>query len=267
MLGAVGDDQLGVRSARGAQRRATSRPTTWSSPPDAPTGVALIAVGVDGENQISVAPGANAALSPRRVDALGTLAPHVVLVSLEVPERPVRVTLEWARDHEVTTILNPAPPHPWVRDRSSLASYVTPNEHERSTLGDDPRGRHRHRDPRTRGCGDPSARRIGRTDPGASVPVVDTTGAGDCFNGVLAARTRDGTPTSRRRRDAVAGRLPVRRAPPAPARACPTTGRSARRGNGSGTRARASLGTPRRARGRRRHPGPSPGCSSRSRPR
>src|SRR5207342_2377101 len=72
--------------------------------------------------------------------ALETLEPHVLLVSLEVPERTVRAALEWARDHDVTTILNPAPPQPWARNLIGLATYVTPNEHERSTLGTIPEG-------------------------------------------------------------------------------------------------------------------------------
>ena len=141
MLGAVGDDDLGPRSPEGAQQERRPDRARRRSRPDAPTGVALIAVGVDGENQISVAPGANAALKPSDVvGALETLQPHVVLVSLEVLEPTVRAALQWARDHDVTTILNPAPPQPWARDLLGLATYVTPNEHERSTLGAIPEG-------------------------------------------------------------------------------------------------------------------------------
>ena len=172
--------------------------------PEAPTGVALIAVGIDGENQISVAPGANATLEPSDVvGALETLEPHVVLVSLEVPERTVRAALQWARDHDVTTILNPAPPQPWARDLLGLATYVTPNEHERSTLGAIPEGVVVIE---TRG---PEGAVIHRPDGSEepvlapSVPVVDTTGAGDCFNGVLAAGLAWGTELTEAVRDAV----------------------------------------------------------------
>jgi ribokinase len=193
MLGAVGDDQLGV-AALEALRANDVQTDHVVVTPDAPTGVALIAVGIDGENQISVAPGANAALgSSDVVGALETLVPHVVLVSLEVPERTARASLEWARDHDVTTILNPAPPQPWVRDLLQLSTHVTPNEHERDALGAIPPG---VIVVETRG---PEGAVIHRPDgsdepvPAPSVPVVDTTGAGDCFNGVLAAGLAWGT--------------------------------------------------------------------------
>jgi ribokinase len=203
MLGAVGDDQLGV-AALEALRADDVQTDHVVVTPDAPTGVALIAVGIDGENQISVAPGANTALEPSDVvGALETLVPHVVLVSLEVPERTARAALEWSRDHGMTTILNPAPPQAWTRDLLEFATYVTPNEHERDALGTIPVGVVVIE---THG---PEGAVIHRSDgppeqiPAPDVPVVDTTGAGDCFNGVLAAGLARGTELSAAVRDAV----------------------------------------------------------------
>ena len=203
MLGSVGDDPLGV-AALEALRANDVQTDHVVVNPAAPTGVALIAVGIDGENQISVAPGANATLAPLDVvGALETLRPHVVLVSLEVPERTARAALDWAHDHGVTTILNPAPPQPWAHDLLAFATYVTPNEHERAALGTIPgevvvietrghEGAKVHRP-------DGSEEEV----PAPSVEVVDTTGAGDCFNGVLAAGLAWGTELTTAVRDAV----------------------------------------------------------------
>ena len=203
MLGSVGDDQLGVAALQ-ALRANDVQTDHVVVDPAAPTGVALIAVGIDGENQISVAPGANAVLEPAEiVGVLQTLMPHVLLVSLEVPESTVRASLVWARDHGVTTILNPAPPQPWARDLLELATYVTPNEHERETLGTVPVGVVVIE---TRGAeGAVIHRPDGSAEPvpAPDVPVVDTTGAGDCFNGVLAAGLAWGTEPSAAVRDAV----------------------------------------------------------------
>ncbi|MEP6973760.1 MAG: PfkB family carbohydrate kinase, partial [Actinomycetota bacterium] len=135
MLGAVGDDQLGVAALEALRESAVQTDHVIVTPGET-SGVALIAVAPEGENQISVSPGANDTLLPRDVvAALESLRPDVLLVSLEVPEPTVRAALEWSRDHEVTSVLNPAPPQPWARDLLVFATYVTPNEHEREALG------------------------------------------------------------------------------------------------------------------------------------
>ena len=93
--------------------------------------------------------------------------------------------------------------------------YVTPNEHERESLGDDPRGVSSSSRPAV-AEGAVIHRRDGSRASMSSapnVPVVDTTGAGDCFNGVLATRLAMGTDLDAAVRDAVvAASLSVRRA-------------------------------------------------------
>jgi ribokinase len=163
----------------------------------------LIAVAPDGENQITVAPGANVELDePRVVAALRAIEPGVVLCSLEVGRGAAGAALTWARDHGVTAILNPAPWRPWARALIDAATIVTPNEAEREALGSIPEGVVVIE---TRGAAGAVIHDAGgdRTIPAPTVEATDTTGAGDCFNGVLAAAILDGRPVDEAVRDAV----------------------------------------------------------------
>jgi ribokinase len=100
---------------------------------DASTGTAGIFVDAQGRNSIVIGPGANAALSPAFVaqqrDAIG--AAKVLLAQLETPAETVAAAFAIARDAGVPTMLNPAPAdaivptHLWA-----LANVVTPNETE-----------------------------------------------------------------------------------------------------------------------------------------
>jgi ribokinase len=191
MIGAVGDDPFGAGSLAALSQDGvdiTHVPRVASSA----TGVALIAVDANGENQISVAPGANGSLTPARVTAaLYDVAPSVVLASLEVPLDAVRAAADWARDRGALFVLNPAPVGPGAATLLPFASVVTPNEGEATALGPVPAG---VAVVQTRGAaGATIISGRGRTDvPAPAVQAVDTTGAGDCFNGVLAAALREG---------------------------------------------------------------------------
>lgn len=186
MVGSVGNDGLGHEALDAL--RAEGVATSVSIRQGVRTGAALICVGPDGENQISVAPGANAELSAGDVtSAFGQVSEiAVVLASLEVPHDALRAAAAWGREHAIPIVLNPAPVQPWVAELASQATYVTPNEHEREMLGTLPE------DVvvvETRGAEGVLIHSAGEDERvGApSVDVVDTTGAGDCFNGVFAA--------------------------------------------------------------------------------
>jgi ribokinase len=190
---------------------------------DAPTGTAGIFVGGDGANSIVIGPGANAALSPSFVDSQRALiaGSAVVLAQLETPVASALHALQLARGSGAVAVLNPAPANVAVpAELLALAELVTPNETEfaallRSHTGvavqpeglagiDDP-ALHAHcrrllphgtvvvtlgasgcfvshADDTLRG----DARSCYRV-PGETVRAVDTTGAGDAFNGALAA--------------------------------------------------------------------------------
>lgn len=189
------------------------------------TGVALIMVANDGsgENQISVAPGANAAVGRGMIEALPPglfQSASVFLVSLEVPLEAVRCGLARARDAGATTILNPAPVSPGSADGVlgllPLVDVLVPNALEAEIL---------RAAAATGATARPSPLEMGRVlldmgpraviltlggsgclvcergDGGmdasaipaqAAAKVVDTTGAGDCFCGALAAELVSG---------------------------------------------------------------------------
>lgn len=189
MIGAVGDDSLG-RAALGALGDEDVA-TYIDVLPGVSTGVALIAVDEHGENQITVARGANARIDPDTVrGGLDDHRPRIVLISLEIPEEAARAAAEWGKGHGVPVVLNPAPMQDWAMDLLPLATYLTPNEGELAMIGQPPAGVVVLE---TRG---PHGVRIHDGEildvPSPDVEVVDTTGAGDTFNGVFAVAIMDG---------------------------------------------------------------------------
>jgi ribokinase len=100
--------------------------------------VALVLVGAAGENLISVASGANAALTPGHVrEAFGRLEPgagDIVLAGHEIPTATAREALRLGRTGGAMTILNPAPASGIDRSVFGLADVLTPNRQELAVL-------------------------------------------------------------------------------------------------------------------------------------
>jgi ribokinase len=203
IVGSVGNDPLGHDALEAL--RAEGVATSVAMRPGVPTGVALICVDPDGENQISVAPGANAELTAGDVtSAFGQVHEiGVVLASLEVSHAAVRAAAAWCSEHQVPFVLNPAPVQAWVGEVATSATYVTPNEHELAALGSLPES---VVVVETRGQEGVRIHRGGAEERIAapSVEAVDTTGAGDCFNGVFAAGLAEGLDAAAAARRAVA---------------------------------------------------------------
>jgi ribokinase len=177
------------------------------------TGVALIVVDEHGENQIAVGAGANAAVSVDHVrQCLRAALPSTrcVLVSTEIPSEVVAAAVEEAASAGVICVLNPAPVLPVVVELLQFNPIVTPNESE---LGDlvamlaDGTGQSvvdaassiaakSHQAVVVTQGGDGvlmiSADLTMQHVSAPQVVVRDTTGAGDAFNGVLAARLAAG---------------------------------------------------------------------------
>lgn len=190
---------------------------------DAPTGTAGIYVDREGRNCIVIGPGANALLSAdfvaRQADAIA--GARIVLAQLESPVDSVLEAMRLARAAGIRTVLNPAPANAESsRELLAVADVLTPNEtefaallsrhaHEHVDAGEiaalDDARLHRlcrtllprgsvvvtlgaagafvsHREDKCRGDDVPHYR-----VPAYEVTTVDTTGAGDAFNGALAA--------------------------------------------------------------------------------
>jgi ribokinase len=212
MIGAVGEDAFGIAALEELRHEHVyARRVTAVA--GATTGVALVVVDGEGENQISVAPGANARLTPDAVlSGLAFHDPGAVLASLEVPTACVRAAAEWCREHDVTFVLNPAPASAAVAELAGLATYLTPNEGELEALGAVP-------DDvviiETRGAAGAVIHAGGQSlaIPPHAVETLDSTGAGDCFNGVFAAGLLEGMELPLAvRRAVVASALSVTRA-------------------------------------------------------
>ncbi len=169
-----------------------------------PTGTALITVDAKGQNEIVVVSGSNMQLTPADIARKRELFARakIVLLQLEIPLETVVRAAALGRRHGALVILNPAPARRLPGPLLAMVDYLTPNETELMRLTGA-----RVSSARTAGL---AARQLLRSGvrnvivtlgaqgcvlvnaggskrfPARTVRVVDTTAAGDAFNGALA---------------------------------------------------------------------------------
>ena len=208
-IGKIGDDIFGQQSRQLFQKEGIDTRGLLVDG-NTPSGIALITVDERGENSIVVAPGANAFLKPKDVEEVLDHYPDskILLVQLEIPMQTVEHAVRLARDRGMQVILNPAPADRSVSGMFHGIDVITPNASEAEmlsgiTIVDVNSARQAAESIYQQGVkhviitlGKDGAvlleDGVFHHIPAMGVEVVDTTAAGDVFNGALAVAVCEG---------------------------------------------------------------------------
>jgi ribokinase len=211
MLGRVGADSFGAELKENLASAGVDVRPVLETDRDA-TGVACIHVDAGGQNSITVAPGANAALTAVDIDSerWALDGARCVLFQLEIPIEAVFEGLREARRAGATCILDPAPARSLPGEILELVDIATPNETEACILAGMPPSRvgtadaivlgNKIRDLGARAVivklGDQGSVYFGAgcsfISPPFAVNAIDSTAAGDTFNAALAVALAEG---------------------------------------------------------------------------
>ena len=197
MVGCVGEDGFGetMRTILHNENINVDAVKTTS----APTGIANILVH-DHDNRIIVVPGANYEMSPAQIDAVKDVIcnSQLVIMQLEIPVETTEYALKMCKEANIPVLFNPAPAANFKREWLEYITYLTPNETECAYLfGEDlEQALEKYPNKLIVTLGGDGARFFDGEHhihvPGYMTKAVDTTGAGDTFNGALAHALAEG---------------------------------------------------------------------------
>jgi ribokinase len=211
MIGMLGNDNFGTQLRASLEAPGVDTKAVGEVP--ASSGLALITTADNGENAIVVVAGANAYLSPRDLDKHINVirSAGIILTQLEIPLETVEHLATIAQRENIPLVLDPAPARPLPASLLACVEWLTPNETEtccllrrsiqelpQDTLEDAARQLMQHGSRNvllklgTRGCYLALADGTRALLPAYSVRAVDTTGAGDAFNGAFATALLQG---------------------------------------------------------------------------
>lgn len=206
----IGRDVFGAQSLEGWKKEGIDTRLVGQDR-KAPSGVALIFVAADGENSIAVAGGANLGLTPAHIQKGAALIRRAstVLMQLETPLETIVAAAQLAKRAGVRVILNPAPAQKLPAELLQCVSVLTPNETEAELLTGVRIRSERDAAKAAAALQKAGAQHViitlgsqgalvaeagGRVQrvPAFQVTPVDTTAAGDTFNGALAVALGEG---------------------------------------------------------------------------
>ena len=156
---------------------------------ETPSARAAIPTDGTGETRVTVFPGARLDVADVEPFATAISLADILLLTNEVPEAVNVRAAEIASAAGVKIILNPAPARDLPAELAGRIFLFTPNEFEESALGEV--GGEVVTTLGAKGC---RIRSTGEIVPAPPAKAVDSTGAGDTFNGVLAVRLAEGAP-------------------------------------------------------------------------
>lgn len=205
MIGRLGDDSFGSQLRQNLERAGVDIAGVATT--EGSSGVAVIVVAQNGENSIVITPGANALLTPQDLEANLEIirSAGVVLTQLEIPDETVEYLTKICAREGVPLILDPAPAKVLPAELFKNIEWFTPNEVEAAFFMENSTSATNKFDPdsmaqtlinkgvkgvvlKLGSRGAYLASRTGLTEfvSPFSVKAIDTTAAGDAFNGAFA---------------------------------------------------------------------------------